>query len=54
MDQIMDMEGHSVGIDGEKPYSTWNGTWGIVVMEFYFGREDKLSKSVVYIDVPSL
>jgi hypothetical protein len=49
--QIVNEEGRSCGVTGEKPYSTWNGTWGIVVMEFHFGRDNKLSKRVVYIDV---
>ena len=52
--QIVDKEGHSIGISGEKPYTTWNGTWGIIVMEFYFGQVHRLSERVVYIDVPSL
>jgi hypothetical protein len=52
--QIVDHEGHSIGVSGDRPYTTWNGTWGIIVMEFYFGQDGKLSERVVYIDAPSL
>jgi hypothetical protein len=52
--ELRDEQGGFGGLSATKPYSNWGGERGEIYIYLDFDPNGKLTKQIVYIDVPSL